>query len=169
MDQWSDNCIYFFQTTHTHTHTREVKWCYYWPSSDLNRVEHRPKLTISATPCWWAVKTEKEKWKIWPLMSAPGDNFVCIWVQMRQPGDWLVGLVPDAEYFGLLDAEQRRFNLWLVYLLWGGKPSAVDVWVQLLKLNTEKEKSGLTFCNHMKKITTFFSHLLQFLASFLLT
>lgn len=31
--------------------------------------------------------------------------------------DWLVGSVPHAEYFGLLDAEQRWFNLWLVYLL----------------------------------------------------
>lgn len=79
---------------------------------------------------------------------------------MRQPGDWLVGLVPDAEYFGLPDAEQRRFNLWLVYLLRGGKPPAVDIWVQLLKLNTEKNKtqnSGLTFCPHINKITTFLS------------
>lgn len=31
--------------------------------------------------------------------------------------DWVVGLVPHVEYFGLLDAEQRWFNLWLVYLL----------------------------------------------------
>ncbi len=26
----------------------------------------------------------------------------------------MVGLVPDAESFGLLDVEERRFNLWLV-------------------------------------------------------
>lgn len=51
-------------------------------------------------------------------MSASGDIF---WLHLG-PNEspltgWLVGLVPDAEYFGLLDAEQRRFNLWLVYLL----------------------------------------------------
>lgn len=60
---------------------------------------------------------------------------VCVW----QCSDWLAGLVPDAEYFGLLDVEERGFNLWLVKLLWGGKPSTVDVWVQLLKLSTKKE------------------------------
>lgn len=74
-----------------------------------------------------------EKLEIWPKMSAS-------WIQMRHPCDWLVRSVPDAEHSGLLDAQQRRFNLWLIYLLWGGKPSAVDVWVQLLKLNTEKKK-----------------------------
>lgn len=48
------------------------------------------------------------------------------------------GLVPDAENFGLLDAEESRFNLrlivGLVILVCGGEPTTVDVWVLFLKL-----------------------------------
>lgn len=50
----------------------------------------------------------------------------------------MVSLVPDAESFGLPDAEERRFNLWLivglVILVCEGEPTTVDVWVLLLKL-----------------------------------
>lgn len=48
----------------------------------------------------------------------------------------LVGLVPDAESFGLLDVEEWGFNLWLVVVFptCGREPATVDLWVQLLKL-----------------------------------
>lgn len=52
-----------------------------------------------------------------------------------------VSLVSDAERFGLPDVEEGRFNLWLVGHLFpvaGGEPTAVDVWVLFLKLQTIK-------------------------------
>lgn len=51
-----------------------------------------------------------------------------------------VSLVPDAESFGLLDVEEGRFNLWFVaFAVWGGEPTAVNVWVLLLKLKQTQE------------------------------
>lgn len=45
---------------------------------------------------------------------------------------------PDAENFGLPDAEEGRFDLWLVAFLAGGREAtAVDIWVLLLKLETK--------------------------------
>lgn len=60
-----------------------------------------------------------------------------------------VSLVPDAESFGLLDAEERRFNLWfivgLVILVRGGEPTTVDVWILFLEL---KQRQTQQCCVH---------------------
>lgn len=64
-------------------------------------------------------------------------------VSDRASASWLAALVPDAENFGFLDVEERRFNLWLVFPVRGREATTVDVWVQLLKLNTHKTASTL--------------------------
>ncbi|KAF0041778.1 hypothetical protein F2P81_005310 [Scophthalmus maximus] len=57
------------------------------------------------------------------------------------PADAAFGSVPDAESFGLLDVEQRRFNLWLVVSLALAvrAPATVDVRILLLKLRGHVE------------------------------
>lgn len=51
----------------------------------------------------------------------------------------LVCLVPDAEGFALLDAEERRLDLWLAALpLRRGEPPAVDFRIELLKLKRDE-------------------------------
>lgn len=57
----------------------------------------------------------------------------------------LVGLVPDAEGFALLDAEERRLDLGLAApSLRRGESPAVDFRVELLKLKRD-ETLGQTF------------------------
>lgn len=89
-------------------------------------------------------------------------------------GPLSMGLVPDAESFGLPDVEERRFDLWLVFSLavGGGEALTVDVWVLLLKLKHTHTPSVGAEQHDVKRrtdtSTAAIRYLLQFLASFFL-